>query len=144
MKPAASYLGQEIQVFLLRQGQLLDAVAQQMDMSPVGLSNLIHGRRRFKDATLERLANTAIFTEGGFTLPRLRSLRAMDDYTVPELLLAVMEQIKRGQLQQLSPAAFQQIRQELVRFENLSPEGVSRLSPDIVHQLAEHIALPDG
>ncbi len=139
MKPALSHLGQEIQVFLLRQGQQLDSVATQMGMSPVGLSNLIHGRRRFKDATLQRLAATNIFTEGGFTLHRLRALRAMDDYAVPELLLAVMEQIKRGQLQQLSPQSFQAIREELVRFENLPPEAVSRLSPDIVHQLAECI-----
>jgi transcriptional regulator with XRE-family HTH domain len=130
MKPASSYLGQELQVFLLRQGAQLDELARQVGLSAVGLSNLIHGRRQFRDETLQRLSETPLLIDGGFTLRRLKALRAMDDYSMEELIVSVLEYVKADGVGGLPEEFFEEIQQELARFR---PAGA-----DVVQQLAEY------
>lgn len=115
MKPSAYYLGQEIQYYLLRQRVLLEQLADEMGVTQEALSNMIHGRRRFKDETLKAMANTPLFNKGGFTLRRLRALRAMDEYDLSELMLAVLEHIKQGQLDALPDDFFDPLIDELAR-----------------------------
>lgn len=115
MKPSQYYLGQEIQFFLLRQGAQLESLALQAGMTQESLSNLIHGRRRFKDQTLEKIAATSLFKEGDFTLLRLKALRAMDEYDMSELVCAMLEYIKRGELEQLPDHFFETLAVELRR-----------------------------
>lgn len=90
MKPAASRLGQALQQCLRGQREGLDTLAAQTSLSADALSNLIHGRRGFKDATLARLAATPLLQAGGLTLARLKALRAADAYTFEELSLAML------------------------------------------------------
>jgi len=108
-------LGHKIQQYLLARQFQVENLASQMGITPDGLSNLIHGRRRFKDDTLAKLAHTPIFQEGDITLARLKAYRAMDDYTFEELILALLEYVRQGQIDQLPPDFFDTIRQELTR-----------------------------
>lgn len=130
MKASEKILGQELQVFLLRQGKPLEALAQQMKMTSEGLSNLIHGRRRFKDDTLKRLSETAIMKEGEFSLQKLKALRAMDEYSMSELVLAVVEFVKRGEIERLPADFFDQIRHELDQ--NSLPPGLARKRRELI------------
>ncbi len=115
MKQSPKYLGHQIQLYLLRRGVQVEDLAREMAMTAEGLSNLIHGRRRFRDETLERMAKTAIFREGGFTLHRLKALRAMDEYDLAELVLAIAEHVRNGEIERLPEDFFVQLRQELNR-----------------------------
>lgn len=115
MKPSAYFLGQEIQYYLLRHSVSLEQLSEETGISQEGLSNLIHGRRRFKDETLQKLAGSATFNKGGFTLRRLKALRAMDEYELSELVLAVLEHIKQGRLDTLPDDFFEPLVQELSR-----------------------------
>ena len=109
MKPSDRKLGLAIQLFLMRQGLQIDDLAKQMGITGDGLSNLIHGRRGFKDETLEKLANTPAFQAGGPSLTQLRALRAVDEYSFEELIWALMEYIKQGEIDRLPPDFFQKI-----------------------------------
>ncbi|MFN8615226.1 MAG: helix-turn-helix transcriptional regulator [Vampirovibrionales bacterium] len=123
MKPSDTTLGHEIQLYLVRQGATLELLAQQVGITQEALSNLIHGRRRFRDETLSALAQTPLFQQGGFSEPRLKALRAVDEYGMNELILAVAELVKRGQLETLPDCFFDDLRQEMARFatSNRSP-----------------------
>jgi len=127
MKPSDTLLGHEIQLFLVRQGATLEALASQMAISQEALSNLIHGRRRFKDETLRRLAATPLFVSGCFSESRLRALRAVDEYAMSDLVLAVVELVKRGGLDSLPDEFFDDIRQELSRFVTSHREPLKKL-----------------
>lgn len=127
MKPATSHLGQEIQMFILRHGAQLDQLAQEMGISSVGLSNLIHGRRSFRDETLSKLAATPLMMAGGFTLRRLKAFRAMDEYEVDEMVLAVLEYVKRHGVAALPNNFFDQLQGDLRRFEPLPADAVWQL-----------------
>jgi len=109
MKPSERKLGLAIQLFLMRQGMQIEELAQQMGITGDGLSNLIHGRRGFKNETLEKLAGTPAFQDKGPSLTQLRALRAMDEYSFQELLWALMEYIKQGEIDRLPPNFFQNI-----------------------------------
>lgn len=102
MKPSQLKLGLMIQKYLLENRLTIDDLADELEINPDSLSNLIHGRRRFKDDTLKRLADTQIFKQGDFSYERLRAYRAVDDYTPEELLLALTEYAKDGKLDELS------------------------------------------
>ena len=115
MKSSGTKLGLEIQMFLLRQGKSVEDVAEQMGITGDALSNLIHGRRRFKNETLERLAKTAIFKHGGFTRMRLMALRALDEYDLGQLVLAVAEAVRQGEIERLDGDFFEPIRREMDR-----------------------------
>ncbi len=115
MKPSDSHLGQALQLYLIKQGHQIDELARQLEITSEGLSNLIHGRRRFRDETLERLAETAIFKAGSFSLQRLKALRAMDEYSLSELILSVLEYIKKGEVERLPSDFFHQLQEELER-----------------------------
>lgn len=115
MKPSITKLGLEIQLFLMRQGIPVETVAEQMGITADALSNLIHGRRRFKDETLARLAATATFQQGAFTLSRLKALRALDEYGLEELILAVAEAVRQGEIERLPNDFFEMIRHEMDR-----------------------------
>lgn len=115
VKPSKHKLGHKIQQYLLARQFQVENLASQMGITPDGLSNLIHGRRRFKDDTLAKLSNTPIFQEGDISLARLKAYRAMDDYTFEELILALLEYVRQGQIDQLSPDFFETLRQELAR-----------------------------
>ncbi len=115
MKPSETHLGQAIQLFLIKQGYQIDALARQLEITSEGLSNLIHGRRRFRDETLERLAQTPIFQQGQFSFQRLKALRAMDEYCLNELILAVVEYVKSGEVERLPKDFFVQFQEELDR-----------------------------
>ena len=110
MKPSERKLGLAIQLFLMRQGLQIEDLAKQMGITGDGLSNLIHGRRGFKNETLEKMANTSAFLEGGMTLTQLRALRAMDEYSFEELILAMMEYIKQGEIERLPKDFFQRLQ----------------------------------
>ena len=127
MKPSDTLLGHEIQLFLVRQGATLEGLASQMGMSQEALSNLIHGRRRFKDDTLRRLAATQLFTLGCFSETRLKALRAVDEYAMSDLVLAVVELVKRGALDSLPDEFFDDIRQDLSRFVTSHREPLQKL-----------------
>lgn len=113
MKPSGRKLGLAIQLFLMRQGLQIEDLAKQMGITGDSLSNLIHGRRGFKNETLVKLAGTAAFKEGGMTLTQLRALRAMDEYSFEELILAMMEYIKQGEIERLPKDFFQRIQTTL-------------------------------
>ncbi len=89
MKASTTHLGHKIQQFLLENRAQLDDVATEMLISPDSLSNLIHGRRRFKDETLQRLAATSLFKKNEFSYETLKAYRALDEYTPDELAQAV-------------------------------------------------------
>ena len=127
MKPSDTLLGHDIQLFLVRQGATLEGLASQMGMSQEALSNLIHGRRRFKDDTLRRLAATPLFTLGCFSETRLKALRAVDEYAMSDLVLAVVELVKRGALDSLPDEFFDDIRQDLSRFVTSHREPLQKL-----------------
>lgn len=109
MKPSGRKLGLAIQLFLMRHGMQIEDLARQMGITGDSLSNLIHGRRGFKNETLEKLANTPALQEAGISLTQLRALRAVDEYSFEELVWAVMEYIKQGEIDRLPPNFFQQM-----------------------------------
>jgi len=113
MKRSPTHLGQALQFFLLRHGASMEMLANEMNISPDSLSNLIHGRRRFKNDTLVTLANTSVMQRGGLTLTKLRALRAMDDYSFEEVLQAMAEFIRMGAVESLPDNFFQQFQAEL-------------------------------
>lgn len=115
MKPSDKKLGLAIQLFLIRNGLQIDDVARQMGITGDALSNLIHGRRGFKNETLEKLANTPAFKESYLTLGQLRALRAMDEYTFEELIFALIEYIKHGEIERLPKDFFQRLQTMLER-----------------------------
>ncbi len=117
MKPSKHKLGHKIQQYLLASQVQVEHLAVQMGITPDGLSNLIHGRRRFKDLTLEKLSQTPIFQTGDLSLARLKSYRAMDDYTFEELILALLEYVRQGEIDRLPPDFFEGLRRELTRGE---------------------------
>ena len=127
MKPSDTLLGHEIQLFLVRQGATLEGLASQMEVSQEALSNLTHGRRRFKDDTLRRLAETPLFVAGCFSQSRLKALRAVDEYAMSELVLAVVELVKRGALDTLPNEFFDEIRHDLSRFVTSHREPLNKL-----------------
>ncbi|MBY0450484.1 MAG: helix-turn-helix domain-containing protein [Cyanobacteria bacterium] len=98
MKPSERKLGLEIQLFMLRNSITLERLSSALGMTSEGLSNLLHGRRRFKDDTLKKLLATSYFDGTGITLQQLKAYRAMDEYTAEELLLAVTEYLKNTHL----------------------------------------------
>lgn len=113
MKPSSKKLGLAIQLFLLQQGLQIDDLARQMGITSEALSNLIHGRRGFKNETLEKLAATPALQAGGFTLSRLRALRAMDEYRFEELILAIVEYVRQGEIERLPKDFFQRFQDSL-------------------------------
>ncbi len=115
MKPSEKKLGLAIQLFLMRSGLQIEDLAQQMGITGDALSNLIHGRRGFKNETLEKLANTPAFREGGPSLHQLRALRAIDEYTFEELILALIEAIKQGEIERLPKDFFQTLQATMER-----------------------------
>lgn len=115
MKPSEKKLGLEIQLFLMRQGMQIDDLARQMGITADALSNLIHGRRGFKNDTLEKLANTPAFREGGVTQTQLRAYRAMDEYSLEELILAMVEYVKQGGIERLPKDFFARFQSALER-----------------------------
>ncbi len=110
MKPSEKKLGLEIQLMLVRQGLQIETLARQMGITPDALSNLIHGRRGFKNDTLEKLAGTPAFKEAGLSLTQLRAYRAMDEYSLEELILAMVEYVKRGEIERLPQDFFERFR----------------------------------
>lgn len=136
MKQSQKYLGHQIQLYLLRRGYQVEDLSRQAGMTPEALSNLIHGRRRFKDDTLERLARTPILQEGKFSLRRLKALRAMDEYDLAELLLAIVEYVKNGEIEHLPDDFFSQLREEL------DTNGFPPALSDKKHALFELIQSP--
>jgi len=127
MKPSDTVLGHEIQLFLVRQGATLEGLASQMEVSQEALSNLIHGRRRFRDEILVRMAQTPLFLAGCFSESRLKALRAVDEYAMRDLVLAVVELVKRGALDTLPNEFFEEIRQDLSRFVTSHREPLNKL-----------------
>jgi transcriptional regulator with XRE-family HTH domain len=115
MKASSKKLGLAIQLFLLQQRISLDMLAEEMNMNPDSLSNLIHGRRNFRDKTLDKLANTSFFKAGRFTFKRLKSLRALDDYPFDELVMGVLEGVRQGEIDKLPTNFFQTIEAEFQR-----------------------------
>jgi transcriptional regulator with XRE-family HTH domain len=113
MKPSEKKLGLAIQLFLIQHGLQIDDLAQQMGITSDALSNLIHGRRGFKNETLEKLANTPALQAGRLTLRQLRALRAMDEYRFEELILALVEYIKQGEIEHLPKDFFQYFQNSL-------------------------------
>lgn len=115
MKPSDKKLGLELQLFLMRNGMQIDDLARQMGITADALSNLIHGRRGFKNETLERLSSTPALREGGLGLSQLRALRAIDEYSFEELILAIMEYIKRGEIERLPKDFFHRLQAMMER-----------------------------
>ncbi len=113
MKPSDKKLGVEIQLFLIRHGMQVDDLAQQMGITADALSNLIHGRRGFKNSTLEKLAHTTAFQESRITLSQLRAWRALDEYSFEELILAIIEAVKQGEIERLPQDFFQRFQASL-------------------------------
>ncbi|MGE0200046.1 MAG: helix-turn-helix domain-containing protein [Candidatus Melainabacteria bacterium] len=109
MKPAASTLGLKIQQIMLENRVSVEALAQDICMSPDSLSNLIHGRRRFKDDTLERIAATKAFVASGMTIQKLKAYRAMGDYDFPEIILAFLEYTIQGEVDKLPNEFFEHL-----------------------------------
>ncbi|HEY9686450.1 MAG TPA: helix-turn-helix domain-containing protein [Coleofasciculaceae cyanobacterium] len=97
-------------MFLMRHGMQIEDLARQMGITADALSNLIHGRRGFKNETLVKLANTPAFKDGGVTLSQLRAYRAMDEYGFEELILAMVEYVKKGAVEHLSKDFFARFR----------------------------------
>lgn len=115
MKPSDQKLGLAIQLFLLRNSMQIEDLARQMGITGDALSNLIHGRRGFKDETLVKLANTPAFQEKGLSLTQLRALRAIDEYSFEELMLGLVEYIKQGEIERLPKDFFQKLQAALER-----------------------------
>ncbi len=115
MKPSEKRLGLAIQLLLMRNGLQIEELAQQMGITGDALSNLIHGRRRFKDDTLVKLANTSTLQEEGLTLSQLRALRAVDEYRFEELILALVEYIRQGEIERLPKDFFQNLQASMER-----------------------------
>ena len=136
MKASPLKLGLALQHFLTQQGCSLEMLANQMQMNPDSLSNIIHGRRRFRDVTLVKLAATPLFKEHRFTLRRLKALRALDDYTFDELVMALAEGIRLGELETVPQALFDQLRAELQLSEAGQPQHVAEKQ----HQLLQAIS----
>ena len=113
MKASTKKIGLAIQLCLMRQGLSLEALAQELSMNADSLSNLIHGRRQFKDSLLLRMAETTILKQGQLSLAKLRALRAMDNYSLEELLLAIVESLRQGAVETLDEACFDRLRAEL-------------------------------
>lgn len=113
MKTAKNRLGYAIQLFLFQQGASLEQLAAEMGMNPDSLSNLIHGRRNFRNTVLERMANTPTFQAGDFSLRRLLALRSLDEYDFETLILAVLEAIRQGQVESLAPDWHEKLATEL-------------------------------
>ncbi|MEB3245539.1 MAG: helix-turn-helix transcriptional regulator [Vampirovibrionales bacterium] len=117
MKKSSTYLGQAIQFFLLKHGASMDLLASQMNISPDSLSNLIHGRRRFKNETLVKLAKTPLMASGEMTLTKLKAMRVMDEYSFEELLHALVEFIRQGSIEALADDFFVQFQAEIERID---------------------------
>lgn len=115
MKPSEKRLGLAIQLLLMRNGLQIEELAQQMGITGDALSNLIHGRRRFKDDTLVKLANTPTLQEEGLLLSQLRALRAVDEYKFEELILALVEYIRQGEIERLPKDFFQNLQASMER-----------------------------
>ncbi|WP_303672596.1 helix-turn-helix domain-containing protein [Vampirovibrio chlorellavorus] len=115
MKPSEKRLGLAIQLLLMRSGLQIEELAQQMGITGDALSNLIHGRRRFKDDTLVKLANTPALQEEGLLLSQLRALRAVDEYKFEELILALVEYIRQGEIERLPKDFFQNLQASMER-----------------------------
>lgn len=115
MKPSEKKLGLAIQLFLMRNGLQIETLAQQMGITGDSLSNLIHGRRGFKDETLEKLANTPAFQTDGLSLSQLRALRAVDEYSFEELILALVEYIRHGEIERLPKDFFHNLQASMER-----------------------------
>lgn len=115
MKPSEKRLGLAIQLLLMRNGLQIEELAQQMGITGDALSNLIHGRRRFKDDTLVKLANTPALQEEGLILSQLRALRAVDEYRFEELILALVEYIRQGEIERLPKDFFQNLQATMER-----------------------------
>ncbi len=115
MKPSEKRLGLAIQLLLMRNGLQIEELAQQMGITGDALSNLIHGRRRFKDDTLVKLANTPALQEEGLLLSQLRALRAVDEYKFEELILALVEYIRQGEIERLPKDFFQNLQASMER-----------------------------
>lgn len=116
MKPSGKKLGLAIQLFMMRNGLQTEDLAQQIGITGDALSNLIHGRRGFKNETLEKLASTPAFQTGdGPSLSSLRALRAVDEYSFEELLLALVEYIKHGEIERLPKDFFQTLQANMER-----------------------------
>lgn len=115
MKPSKTKLGHKIQQYLLERRYPVEQLAAEMGITGDGLSNLIHGRRRFKDETLKKLAATPIFKEGNFTLSRLKAYRAIDEYSLEEIVLALAVCVRQGELADLDACFFDNLHQELER-----------------------------
>jgi transcriptional regulator with XRE-family HTH domain len=120
MKPSEKKLGLELQLFLMRNSMQIDDLARQMGITADALSNLIHGRRGFKNETLKKLADTSAIREGGLSLIQLRALRSMDEYSFEELLLAIMEYIKQGEIERLPKDFFHRLQAAMER-SSISP-----------------------
>lgn len=113
MKPSETTLGQYLQIFLLRHGYQVEQLAAQMALSAEALSNLIHGRRRFRNETLARMAQTPMMRDAGLTLEKLKALRCVDEYSLQEVLLTLIERFRRGEAARLPDTFFQELRREL-------------------------------
>ena len=127
MKPSPLVLGLALQQLLVQQGITLDVLAHQMQMNPDSLSNIIHARRRFRDVTLEKLAKTEVCQKADLSLRRLKALRALDDYPVDVLALAITEAIRLDKLAGLSEELLTQLSNELTLKEpdRLAQQGVA-------------------
>jgi hypothetical protein len=113
MKASSKALGLALQLCVMRQASSLEALAEQVAISPDNLSSLIHGRRSFKDPLLKQLAATPLLEKGNLSYSKLKALQALDTYTLEELLLAVLEAIRQNGLESLDEACFERLRQEL-------------------------------
>lgn len=113
MKPSSTKLGLKIQQLLLEKRLQVDDLASAMGITADGLSNLIHGRRRFKDDTLEKLADTPIFKDSGITVTKLKAWRAMDEYSFEEIILALIEYVRQGEIDRLNTDFFLRFQDEM-------------------------------
>ena len=113
MKPSKTKLGLKVQQILLESRLQVDDLAAAMGMTADGLSNLIHGRRRFKDDTLKKLADTPIITRSGVTLEKLKAYRAMDEYSFEEIILALIEYVRQGAIDRLPSDFFHRFQNEV-------------------------------
>jgi transcriptional regulator with XRE-family HTH domain len=115
MKRSGTALGATIQRCLLDQGVSVDSLAREMSLNPDALSNLIHGKRRFHDETLQVLAQTTPIQEAELSLDKLKALRLLDEYAFEVVVLALVEAVRRGVLDRLPEDFFDLIRLELNR-----------------------------
>jgi transcriptional regulator with XRE-family HTH domain len=113
MKASHLKLGSTLQHFLSQHGVSLEQLAVDIGMNPDSLSNIIHGRRRFRDITLEKLADTTLFKANQFSLRRLKALRALDDYSFDEIITALTEGVRLGLHEGVDDPLFASIQREL-------------------------------